>query len=226
MQAPYASITATKISPSRQEPPQDPLVFKKGDQVTLKYLFKNLVCTEDRPVDAFGLPMYSADEVTAGQPATDGNTVEDTTEDGNTVDADWSGTRLPADWIRLDWHAEIRSGYMSTFRMYNGWVPWYGRRPRYSWWGKAGFRGSFECSTEWNLDELGTVVTCILPSLSSSKILPAQSVYNWDLESGRPVWEDTEDPNVDPPSSYTALRTWVTGPVTVLQDWTQRTVIS
>lgn len=224
MQSPYASITATKLSPSNSTPQRDDLTFVKGDQVTLKYLFKNLAATEERPLDAFSLPMYSADEVTAGDPATDEFSTEDTTLDGLT--GDWSGTRLPVDWIRLDWHAEVRSGYMSTYRMYNGWVPWYGRRPRWDWWTSAGFRGSFECTPEWNLEEEGTVVTCILPSLSSSKIYAASNVYQWDLESGRPIWEDSLDPEVDEPSSYTALKTWIAGEATVLQDWTQRTVIS
>ena len=224
MQAPYSQVTITKISPSAEEPQVDPIKFVKGDQKTMKYLFKNIVYTETRPVDDSDLPMYSADEITAGTHTAELDAAGGT---GPYVEGtDYSATRLIADWEQHYWHAEIRNGYLSTYRMYNGWVPWYGRRPQWSWWNGASLRGYFVVTAEYNdvVDSEGTVVTCILPSKTSRRITPSTS-YRWDLESSIPVWDEGLDPEVDDPSGYTALRTWIGGKAQVLQDWTQNTVI-
>lgn len=225
MQAPYNTITATRVSPSEDNPQIDNISFSKGDQKTLKYLFKNLAFTETRPLDAYDLPMYSADEITAGVHTTELDPVAPVVDDGTGQVGNYSFTNLVVDWRQSFWHAQIRSAYTATYRMYNGWVPWYGRRPQWSWWNRASLRGVFDVTAEYSSTEDGTIVTCILPSLSSSKIYPGD-VYAWDLQSSRPVWDEGLDPEVDDPSSYTAIRTWVGGSCKVLQDWTHGIPIS
>lgn len=218
MQAPYASVSPTRISPSEEQPQVDNVSIVKGDQKDLKYLFKNVVYTETRPTDGEDLPMYSADEITAETHIEDlgADPVEGT---------DYSETRLVADWNQRYWHSEIRSNYISTYRMYNGWVPWYGRRPQWSWWSAASLIGTFVVNPSYSTTEEGTVVHLILPSMSSAKIYPGDN-YSWDLESGIPVWNEGLDPDTDDPSAFTALKTWIGGKVTVLQDWTQGTPIA
>lgn len=222
--APYNSIQATKISPSDASPRRDDIAFVKGNQVDLRYMWQNVVWTDTRPTDAYDLPMYSAAEVTAGLPATDGLTVEDVSLVGTTPSADWSGTRLIADWQERYWAAELRNGYIATYRMYNGWVPWYGRRPQWQWWNRTSLKGVFEVNATYDLDLQATVTHAILPSLSSNRIYPSDT-YMWDLVvASAATYDETQNPPV--PLTFTGLRTMVSGKALVEQNWTQGVPLS
>jgi len=202
--APYSSNNSTIISPSNGTPLRDDIAFVRGDELTLKYLWKNIVYTPERPIGEDANPMYHSSE---------------TVPEGVTP----SDTALVAPWVQRYWHAEVRSIYISTLRYLNGWAPWYGTRPNWVWWQAASLKGVMTVTAEYSseTDKEGTVVTAVLPSIQSAKIYPSPASYRWDLESAKPVAFD-DDLN---PTSYESLKTWVNGRATVLQDFTLNTKI-
>lgn len=205
VEAPYSRhINATLLSPSQAVPLRDDLEIVRGDQVDLYYLWNNVVYTPERPLDDNDLPMYASSETVP----------EEVTA---------SPTPLIAPWKQLYWHAEVRNTYLSSIRTFNGWVPWYGRRPDWSWWQGYSLVGIFEVEAVYDADKGGTVTHLILPSLSSSKIKPGGH-YFWDLESAVPAEWNEEDP--PEPIKYTGLKTRVSGRCVVHADWTLSTPIA
>ena len=177
------------------------IAFVRGDQVNRKFLLSGICYTAERPLDLDGLPMYSVDE--------------------EAPDGEVSPTALVAPWEERFFHAEIRNGYTSTMRYFNGWVPWYGSAPRnWTWWLQSSLKGIFACESEYSEEFSGTVIDIELPSFDSAKILPAHT-YSWDLESAHPIAKD----EVGNPTYYDGLKTWLGGNVTVKGDWTLNTPI-
>lgn len=197
--------TPTKVSLNDLPVPKD-LIFIRGDQVNRVFLWTGIVYTPTRPMDSDGLVMYHADE-------------EIDPDDADAV----SPTALVAPWEERFWHSEIRDGYVSSMRYYNGWVPWYGTQPRnWTWWNQYSLKGVFTCFADYSDEHQGTVVSIVLPSSTSAQITPS-STYSWDLQSAHPT-EFHEESGA--PLRFDNLKTWMGGKVTVKIDSTLNAKIS
>ena len=122
-------------------------------------------------------------------------------------------TTLAVPWEPRGWFSEIRNTYVSTVRYHNGWVPWYGTWPNWTWWEQYSLAGAFVCTAEWDRENAATLVTLTLSSAISNRILPSKG-YFWDLESARPL-----DNGV-----YDKVHTWVRGRCEVVNQWTMTRV--
>ena len=214
--APYNTIVPTKISPSDAAPRRDDIRFVAGNQVDLRYMWQNVVWTEERPLDSGDLPMFHADEISDGTAAVE-------LGEAPSVGVNYSATVLVAPWRQRYWFSEIRNEYLNTTRQYNGWVPWYGRRPSWGWWNMAGLRGVFTVIASYDPDLEATVTHSILPSETSQGIQPSDS-YHWDLSVAIPAtWTEDDPPE---PETYTAVRTMIGGRAEVLQNWTRQIPVS
>ena len=220
--APYNAITATKVSPSDAAPRRDDIRFVAGNQVDLRYMWQNVVWTEERPTDADAadLPMFAQAELDDGTAATE---LGEAPVVHPGAGANYSDTLLVAPWRQRFWFSEIRNEYLNTTRQYNGWVPWYGRRPSWGWWNMAGLRGVFTVTATYDPDLEATVTHSILPSQTSKGIQPSDS-YHWDLSVAVvATWTEDDPPE---PETYTAVRTMIGGRAEVLQNWTRQIPVS
>ena len=128
---------------------------------------------------------------------------------------------LGVPWEEHYWWSEIRATYVSAIRYFNGWVPWYGLWPNYTWWDQYSLQAVMLCSAEWDQELGGTVVTVRITSADSLRIRPSKG-YHWSVRSGEPV----RDPEAEDPDAITGFNnfvTWKRGRATILNTWTLRT---
>ena len=197
MRAPYTRNTAaTDVSVGSRKPRVRDIDFVAGDEVFYKFLFKNVVWTQGRPLGTDGLPMYHESETVP-------------------VGVEPSTTALVAPWERRYWFAQVRDSYVSSVRYYNGWVPWYGMRPDWVWWQSASLAGTFSATPYYSVEDEGTVVEVALADYLSKRIKPHKK-YRWDLESVRVEAEDGDGI----PTAFEGTRTWVGGKCLVYPEWT------
>jgi hypothetical protein len=172
--------------------------FIAGDSVhNLSFFFPGICYTMERPTDSTGEPIADPDPTHPFKTNT-----------------------LPVPWQQRVWFSEIRNTYVSTIRYHNGWVPWYGTWPNWVWWEKYSLVGAFYCTSEWDPDRLGTMVTLNLDASMSNMIRPAKT-YRWDLESAHPV---PPVPPAETVSVFDLINTWVRGNCAVLDQYTMTPV--
>lgn len=120
------------------------------------------------------------------------------------------------EWSKHVWGCEVAVPFRSPFNYRQQWVPLYGRMPStWVWWKENSKAGMYSCSSKWDPDLGGTVVTGVMYSEWSARLLPGSYVY--DLRSAVPL-EDV--PPEEAVYRVTDVTTWMTGKVKVRQSVT------